>query len=142
MVQCRCMPYYEAFFSDNWSLLQQATLYRPGPNPTFGNPDFESSVACPHRAALTLPRRKPLDAASVPLSGSPARRAGAYIDMAFFPPEYDRARMLASGVPVGGNTVMARQPRLRHGLISNAYTLELINLPYLFHTSGIPMLKR
>ncbi len=36
---------------------------------------------------------------------------------------------------------MARQPRLRHGLISNAYTLELINLPYLFHTSGIPMLS-
>jgi len=143
VVQCRCMPYYEAFFSDNWSLLQQAALYRPGPNPTFGNPDFEKAVL-----RVLIVRLSPFRdvSRSTPhlFLYQAVRRAvpGAYIDMAFFPPEYDRARMLASGVPLLVGTQSWHDSHdFDMVLISNAYTLELINLPYLFHTSGIPMLS-
>ncbi len=143
VVQCRCMPYFEAFFRDNWSLLQQAALYRPGTNPTFGNPDFETAAL-----RVLIVRLSPFRDVnrSTPhlFLFQAVRRAvpGAYIDMAFFPPEHDRARMLGSGVPLlVGIQSWRDSSDFDLVLISNAYTLELINLPYLFHHSGIPLLS-
>ncbi len=136
------MTHYQEFFVHHWPLLQQASLYRPDPNPTFCNPAFETAN---FRALIVrLSPFRDVDRSTPHLFLFQAvRRAlpDAYIDMAFFPPEHDRARFLAAGVPLLVGT------QSWHGLedfdvvlISNAYTLELINLPYLLHHSGVPLL--
>jgi radical SAM superfamily enzyme YgiQ (UPF0313 family) len=136
------MTHYREFFAQNWPLLQQAALYRPDPNPTFGNPAFE---AAGFRALIVrLSPFRDVDRSTPHLFLFQAvRRAlpDAYIDMAFFPPQYDRERLLAAGVPLLVGTQSWRGIEdFDVVLISNAYTLELINLPYLLHHSGAPLL--
>ncbi len=136
------MAYYREFFARNWPLMQQAALYRPDPNPTFGNPAFE---AAGFRALIVrLSPFRDVDRSTPHLFLFQAvRRAlpGDYIDMAFFPPEHDRARLSAAGVPLLVGTQSWRSIEDFDAiLISNAYTLELINLPYLLHYSGAPLL--
>jgi radical SAM superfamily enzyme YgiQ (UPF0313 family) len=136
------MTYYREFFAQNWALLQQAFLYRLDPNPTFGNPVFE---AANFRALIVrLSPFRDVDRSTPHLFLFQAvRRAlpDAYIDMAFFPPQYDRERFLAAGIPllVGVQSWRGIED-FDAVLISNAYTLELINLPYLLHSSGVPLL--
>lgn len=136
------MAHFEAFFKENWALLQQAALYHPRPNPTFANPAFE---AAPFRALiLRLSPFRDVDRSTPHLFLFQAVRRAlprAYVDMAFFPPEYDRARFAAAGLPpVVGTQSWRSWDDFDVVLISNAYTLELINLPYLLHRSGIPLL--
>lgn len=64
----------------------------------------------------------------------------AFIDFAFLPPAADRKRL----APLGLSWFFGRCSRKSPAefdivMISNAFALELINLPYLFSTSGIPM---
>jgi hypothetical protein len=84
------------------------------------------------------------DAACADAACADAAGAGshpAYIDMAFFPPEHDRARFLKAGIPLLVGTQSRRDAReFDLVLISNAYSLELINLPYLLIHSGMPVL--
>ena len=136
------MTHYQEFFAHNWPLLQQAALYRPDPNPTFGNPAFE---AVGFRVLIVrLSPLRDVDRSTPHLFLFQAvRRAlpDAYIDMAFFPPQYDRERLLATGVPLLVGTQSWRGIEdFDAVLISNAYTLELLNLPYLLHHSGVPLL--
>jgi radical SAM superfamily enzyme YgiQ (UPF0313 family) len=60
--------------------------------------------------------------------------------MAFFPPHHDREGLVEAGVPLLVGTQSLRPAEAFDlVLISNAYTLELVNLPYLFLNSGIPL---
>ncbi len=136
------MTHCHEFFTQNWPLLQQAALYRPDPNPTFGNPAFE---AASFRALIVrLSPFRDVDRSTPHLFLFQAVRRAlpeAYIDMAFFPPQYDREQLLAAGVPLLVGTQSWRGIEdFDAVLISNAYTLELINLPYLLHHSGVPLL--
>ena len=136
------MAHYETFFTHNWALLQQAALYHPRPNPTFANPAF---AAAPFRALiLRLSPFRDVDRSTPHLFLFQAvRRAvpGAYVDMAFFPPEHDRARFEAAGVPlIVGTQSWRGLEDFDAVLVSNAYTLELINLPYLLQRSGVPVM--
>jgi radical SAM superfamily enzyme YgiQ (UPF0313 family) len=135
------MTHYREFFAQNWTLLQQASLYRPDPNPTFDNPTFE---AASFRVLIVrLSPFRDVDRSTPHLFlFQTVRRAlpKAYIDLAFFPPQHDRERLSAAGVPLLVGTQSWRSVEAFDVvLISNAYTLELINLPYLLHNSGAPL---
>ena len=122
--------------------MQQADVYQPHPNPTFANPNFETATfrvlivrlspfrdvdrSTPH-AFLFQTVRDALPAA--------------YVDMAFFPPQHDHQRLLAADVPLLiGTQSWHSAEDFDVVLISNAYALELINLPYLLINSAIPVL--
>ncbi len=135
------MPDYREYFRRHWLHLQQADLYQPQPNPTFHNPDFATA---PFR--ILILRLSPFHdvARSTPhlFLYQAARRAlpEAYIDMAFFPPQHDRRRFQTDGIPfIVGIQSYQSAAAFDLVLISNAYTLELINLPYLFLHSAIPL---
>jgi hypothetical protein len=72
---------------------------------------------------------------------SEARKAlpEAFIDFAFFPERLDRDILENQGLPWFCGLVSGRSPRdFDLVLVSNAFALELVNLPYLFSTSCIP----
>lgn len=117
-------------------------LYALRPNPTFHNPPFETADfrvlilrLSPFRDVdRSLPHLFLFDA---------VRRAlpKAYIDLAFFPPRHDRERLERASVPLLVGTQSLRPVEdFDLVLISNAYSLELLNLPYLLLRSGVPLL--
>ena len=132
--------HYRQFFAAHWPAMQQATLFRP--NPTFENPPFEQAEA--RVLIVRLSPFRDVDRSTPHLFlFQAARRAlpGAFVDFAFFPPRHDRARLLEAGVPLLVGVQSWRDVRdFDVVLISNAYTLELINLPYLLLHSDIPPL--
>lgn len=136
------MADYSAFFTRQGHRLQAAEHYLPHSNPTFGNPAFAEA-----EFRVLIVRLSPFrDAArSTPhlFLAQAVRRAlpGAYIDLAFFPPQHDRHLFAQENIPllVGSQSFHSAED-FDVVLISNAYVLELINLPYLFLRSGIPML--
>jgi radical SAM superfamily enzyme YgiQ (UPF0313 family) len=137
------MVNYDDFFEQTWSLLQQASLFRPLPNPTFENPAFE---AASFRVLIVrLSPFRDVSRSTPHLFLFQAVREAlpeAFVDMAFFPPEHDRERFLAQGIPLLLGTQSRRDMReFDVVLVSNAYTLELINLPYLLLHSGAPLLS-
>ena len=131
-----------AFFTRERHRLQAAALYLPHPNPTFANPEFDAAGF-----RVLIVRLSPFrDAArSTPhlFLEQAARRAlpDAFVDLAFFPPQHDRDLLQQAGVPllVGSQSF---RPAVDFDvlLISNAYVLELINLPYLLLHSSIPIM--
>jgi len=136
------MSDYSDFFKRQWPLLQQAEVYSPHPNPTFHNPDFASATL-----RVLIARLSPFQdvSRSTPhlFLAQAARRAlpTAYVDMAFFPPQHDRARFAAADIPfLVGTQSFHSAGDFDVVLISNAYALELLNLPYLLLNSGIPLL--
>ncbi len=146
------MAAYHTFFKQQ--ALQEFALHIPRPNPTFHNPPFAEA-----KFRVLIMRLSPFRDVerSTPhlFLAQEARRAlpEAYIDMAFFPLPYDLARMEEAGVSlltgiqshhgVGGADI-DHPPDMRHPfdvvLISNAYTLELVNLPYMLLHAGVPLL--
>ena len=132
----------DSFYAEIWPYLQQAGVHMPRPNPTFSNPPYEDAT---YRVLIVrLSPFRDVDRSTPHLSLFEAvRRAlpGAYVDMAFLPPKHDRERLLAAGVRllVGSQSFRA-VPDFDLVLISNAYLLELINLPYLMMHSGIPLM--
>lgn len=135
------MARYEGFFLEHWSVLQQAPLFHPESNPTFRNPTFEAAAFRALIVRLSPFRDVNRSTPHLFLFQAIRRAApGAYVDMAFFPPEHDRERLLDAGVPLLVGTQSWHDVRdFDVVLISNAYTLELINLPYLLIHSGIPL---
>jgi radical SAM superfamily enzyme YgiQ (UPF0313 family) len=136
------MADFAEYFSDVWALLQDADLFRPGANATFRNPALEGAT---YRVLiLRLSPFRDVSRSNPHLFlAQAARRAvpGAFIDMAFFPPEHDRERFLADGIPLIIGTQSFRSVQdFDLVLISNSYTLELINLPYLLSNSGVPLM--
>ncbi|MCE1195261.1 hypothetical protein LWX53_02025 [bacterium] len=62
----------------------------------------------------------------------------AYVDFAFLPTAADRKALSARGIPWFFGRASKKSPRdFDVVMISNAFALELINLPYLFSTAGI-----
>lgn len=136
------MSDYRDYFAENWPVLQQADVYAPYPNPTFRNPAFAEA-----RFRVLIVRLSPfrdVDRSTPHLFLAQAvRRAApdAFVDMAFFPPLHDRERFLRDGIPfLTGTQSFQGVAAFDLVLISNAYTLELLNLPYLFHHSQIPVM--
>ena len=132
----------QQFFVEQQALFQSAAAYLPRSNPTFQNPDFTTAEFHILIVRLSPFRDVYLSTPHLFLYQS-ARRAlpAAYIDMAFFPPEYDRERLSAAQIPyLVGSQSYRTAAEFDLILISNAYTLELVNLPYLLHRSNIPLL--
>ena len=137
------MTDHSAFFARTWSLLQQSSLFRPGADPTFGNPSFGDAGL--RVLIVRLSPYRDVDRSTPHLFLHQAvRRAepSAYIDMAFLPPRADRDLLRRAGVPfLVGMQSWHDARSFDLVLVSNAYSLELINLPYLLLNSGIPMLS-
>ena len=112
-------------------------------NPTFGNPEWESSDF--HVLIVRLSRLQDVQSSTPHLFLAQAVRQGvphSYLDMAFFPDE--RQRMLspqnAPHLLVG---LESRKPMEAFDLVlfSNSYILELINIFYLFIHAKVPLLS-
>lgn len=120
---------------------EQFDLFLPFVNPTFGNPGFEDAA---YRVLIVrLSPFRDVDR-SIPhlFLFQEVRRAlpDAFIDMAFFPAAGERELFEREGVPyLTGIQSLRPAGEFDLVLISNAYTLELINLPYLLIRSGIPL---
>ena len=136
------MADYSSFFDRQWPLFQQADLYAPRENPTFRNPSFDGADF--RVLVMRLSPFSDVDRSTPHLFLFDAvRRAApeAYVDLAFFPPHHDRERLKSAGVPLLTGIQSARSIEdFDLVLISNAYTLELVNLPYLLLHSGVPPL--
>ncbi len=123
------------------SEIKRLAQFLPFDNPTFGNPDFE---AAPHR--ILIARLSPLRDVDRSLPHlflfQEARRAlpDAYIDLVFFPSAAERDLFDQQNVPYLTGIQSRRSAReFDVVLISNSYTLELVNLPYLLIHSHIPL---
>jgi len=123
------------------SHLKQFEPFLPFDNPTFDNPDF-----CNASYRVLIVRLSPFRDVDRSISHlflfQEIRRAlpRAFIDLAFFPSAGERALFEREDIPtlIG---VQSLRPAEEFDLllISNSYTLELINLPYLLIRSGIPL---
>jgi radical SAM superfamily enzyme YgiQ (UPF0313 family) len=121
--------------------LEQIEPFLPFDNPTFGNPEFEGATY-----RVLIARLSPLRDVdrSIPhlFLFQEVRQAlpDAFIDLAFFPTAAQRERFERDDVPfLLGTQSLRSADEFDLILISNAYTLELINLPYLLTRSGIPL---
>lgn len=113
----------------------------PRQNPTFGNPPFDEATV-----RVLVMRLSPY--ADVDRSGthlflaSAVRRAApsSFLDFAFLPQRKERAARLKAGKPLISGCQSAR-PIADFDLIlvTNSFTLELLNLPYLLRHSGVPI---
>jgi len=126
----------------DWVLnLRQVEPFLPFDNPTFDNPGFEDAA---YRVLIVrLSPFRDVDK-SIPhlFLFQEVRRAlpRAFVDLAFFPSTPDRALFDREGVPyLVGVQSLRSVDEFDLVLISNAYTLELINLPVLLIRSGIPL---
>jgi hypothetical protein len=126
----------------SWAdLLKQVGSFLPPANPTFNNPDFQNAA---YRVLIVrLSPFRDVDR-SIPhlFLFQEVRRAlpHAFIDLALFPSTLERELFDRQGIPylIG---VQSLRPAREFDLvlISNAYTLELVNLPCLLIRSGIPL---
>lgn len=120
--------------------LREAALFRPAPNPTFGNPAFADA-----RVRVLILRLSPwrdVARSSPHLFLAQAVRhtfADAYLDFAFLPLPEDRRLMREAHVPLAlGSQSRRGLAAFDLVLVSNAFTLELINLPVLLLDAGLP----
>jgi hypothetical protein len=126
----------------NWTTYrQQVEAWLPSDNPTFGNPEFQ---AASYRVLIVrLSPFRDVDRSMPHLFLFHEVRHAlpeAFIDMAFFPSASERKLFEQKGIPfLSGVQSLRPATDFDLVLISNAYTLELINLPYLLLRSGIPL---
>jgi hypothetical protein len=135
------MPDYGDSIRRNLYRLPQAEPFLPSNNPTFGNPSFEAA-SCRVLIARLSPFRDVDRSLPHLLLFHEVRRAlaDAFIDLAFFPPTAQRELFEREGIPfLIGSQSLRSAGEFDLVLISNAYTLELINLPYLLIRSSIPL---
>jgi len=132
---------YSEYFKKHWASLQQADVYRPTPNPTWGNP--RAAEASYKVLIVRLSPFRDVNRSTPHLFLFQAVRSvlpEAFIDMAFFPPQHDRKRFREESIPfVTGVRSHLSIDDFDLVLISNAYTLELINLYVLLLESGVPL---
>jgi hypothetical protein len=135
------MSYHGEFIHKNLHRLRQPEPFLPFNNPTFGNPCFEEADY--HVLIARLSPFRDVDR-SLPhlLLFHEVRQAlpRGYIDLAFFPTAGQRKVFEQEGIPfLLGTQSLRSADAFDLILVSNAYTLELINLPYLLLHSGIPL---
>ena len=134
------MPDYADFVRQNLHRFKHVEPFLPFDNPSFGNPRFEDAPY--HVLIVRLSPFRDVDR-SLPhlFLFHEVRRAlpDAFIDLAFFP-SAGRALFEREGIPyLIGVQSLRSADEFDLLIISNAYTLELINLPYLLIRSGIPL---
>jgi hypothetical protein len=123
------------------SLFQQFDEYLPPHSPSFANPAFADAS---YRVLIArLSPFRDVDR-SIPhlFLFQEARRAlpRAFMDLAFFPTEHEQRTFSDHSLPdLIGTQSLRSADEFDLVLISNAYTLELINLPYLLIHSSIPL---
>ena len=110
-------------------------------NPSFANPSWEQ--ASPRVLILRLSTFSDVERSTphVFLAGEVRRQnASAYVDMAFLPQRDDQRMMAEAGLPLILGT-QSHRPLQEFDvvLVSNSHLLELVNLPFLFSHSGIPL---
>jgi radical SAM superfamily enzyme YgiQ (UPF0313 family) len=135
------MADYTNVVQDRLSEMQQADVFLPRTNPTFGNPPF--SDAAPRILIARLSPFADVDR-SLPhlFLFQEVRRAlpRTYIDLAFFPARAERAWFERENIsPLIGVQSLHSIEDFDLVLFSNAYILELINLPYLLMHSDLPL---
>ena len=135
------MSDYSKFIRENLSKLQAEEQFRPVSNPTFANPAFGKA-----KLKVLIVRLSPfrdVDRSTPHLFLSDAARRAeprSYVDMCFLPLLRDRRVLTAAGVPLLMGMQSCRSvDEFDVILVSNSYTLELINLPYMLANSGIPL---
>lgn len=134
---------YQRFLEDNLDRYEGYRIFFPRPNPSFGNPDFETADL-----RVLIVRLSPLENIKESISHhflfQEVRRAlpRAYIDYAFFPAigNIDLLSKNEMAFYVGIQSLCTISD-FDVVLISNSFILELLNLPYLFENTPIPALK-
>jgi hypothetical protein len=118
----------------------RAPEFFPKGNPTFHNPPWENAGL-----SVLIVRLSPfadVDKSTPHLFLASCVQAvqDTFVDIAFMPPYHDRVSRLEAGDSLLIGVFSGRGiGEFDAVFISNSYTLELINLPYLFLHSGIPL---
>ncbi|MEI6387141.1 MAG: radical SAM protein [Spirochaetota bacterium] len=107
----------------------------------LGNPGWEDARS--HILIVRLSPFRDVDRSSphfILFSETRAALPGAFIDFAFMPTRTDRELLDAAGEPWFFGAASGRSPAdFQLILVSNAFGLELVNLPRLLSTAGIPL---
>ncbi len=122
--------------------LDLSRLRLPESLATFGNPpDFDRASARVLIVRLSGSRDVERSTPHLFLFGECRRSLpDAYLDFAFLPGPRDRALLSRHGVPWFFGVASARPVGdFDLVLVSNSYSLELFNLPYLFSSAGLPL---
>lgn len=137
------MTDYSEFILKNLYKLNGYRAFFPRPNITFGNPNFEDAGF-----RVIIVRLSPLHNVSESVTHNflfqEVRRAlpEAYVDYAFFPDPKNIPLFSDNRIPFFlGLQSLRPVSDFDLVLISNSFSLELFNLPYLFLHSALPALK-
>jgi len=137
------MSDYYDFILKNFHKMGGYRIFFPRKNPTFNNPEFEDA-----RLRVLIVRLSPLqnvrESSTHHFLFQEIRRdvPSAYIDYAFFPESRNIPFFKYNKIPFFLGIQSLRPINdFDLVLISNSFTLELFNLPYLFLNTGIPALK-
>jgi hypothetical protein len=131
------------FFLDNFNKMDGYRIFFPRKNLTFNNPGFDEA-----QLRVLIVRLSPLQNVRESITHhflfQEIRRAlpMAYIDYAFFPEPKNIKLFLDNKIPFfPGIQSLHSIMDFDLILISNSFTLELFNLPYLFLNTTVPPLK-
>ncbi len=133
------MPLYNEYFRQSLHRVRDFRLYLA--NPTFGNLPWEESSF--HALVLRLSRFADVERSTPHAFLAREVRAAlpdAFIDMAFLPRAEDARLFEEAGLPLLIGTQSHRSVEdFDLVLVSNAWLLEQVNLPFLLAHSGIPL---
>ncbi len=131
------------FFLNNFQKMDGYRIFFPRNNPTFNNPGFEEA-----QLRVLIVRLSPLQNIRESITHhflfQEVRRAlpSAYIDYAFFPEPKNIRLFMDNNIPFFlGIQSLHSILDFDLVLISNSFTLELFNLPYLFLNTTVSPLK-
>ncbi len=137
------MADYSEFIQKNFFNIEGFRIFFPGNNITFTNPPFDKA-----RLKVLIVRLSPLKNIRESITHhflfQEVRRTipSAYIDYAFFPDPENIQLFTENKIPFFPGIQSRRAlPDFDLVLVSNSFTLELFNIPYLFINTGIPALK-
>lgn len=127
------------FFINNFLKMEGYRIFFPRKNPTFNNPGFEEA-----QLRVLIVRLSPLQNVRESITHhflfQEIRRAlpMAYIDYAFFPEPKNIKLFMENNIPFFlGIQSLHSIPDFDLVLISNSFTLELFNLPFLFLNTAV-----
>ncbi len=134
---------YTEFVLKNLNRIEGFRAFFPRSNPTFNNPEFDKAML-----RVLIVRLSPLqnirESTTHHFLFQEVRRSlpSAYIDYAFFPNPKNITLFIKNRVPFFlGIQSLRSISDFDLVLVSNSFTLELLNLPYLFLNTGISALK-
>jgi len=131
------------WYDQNYYLLSLSGLWLKGGEPNTMNPSLFSQAELRFLICRLSTYRDVSTSISHSFVAQIAQEVeGVFTDFAFLPPPRDIEIMTASRIPPWVGTTTKEPPTAFHVLgISNSFVLELLNLPKLLHSSGIPIFK-